>query len=73
MKTNNSNVVRKGPGRPPKLERNLKIVEMYDNPDGKYQRYTFRSLANVFQISERQLIGIYHQTKKHIEQQAQAS
>lgn len=45
-----------------KTDRNNKIVELYDNPkDGK--KYTFRSLAAIFQISEAAIRQIYWREK----------
>jgi hypothetical protein len=47
-----------------KTDRNKKIVEMYDNPKGKYkQRYTFRSLSGIFQIAESTVREIYYREK----------
>ena len=47
-----------------KVERNKRIIEMYDDTTRKY---TFRALANMFQISEAAVRKIYFREKKKMQ------
>jgi DNA-directed RNA polymerase sigma subunit (sigma70/sigma32) len=45
-----------------KTTRNRRIVELYDNPPAG-KRYTFRSLAGMFQITEKRVRELYYEEK----------
>lgn len=44
--------------RPPKTERNKKIVQL------KNEGYSFRKLAEIFNVDSRAIFDIYHRDKK---------